>query len=74
MAEITLEFLGNRVAALTDDMRDLKLRMTALEARFGAIEARLGGLEGRFDTQEQRMSAMLNILVRIAERQGIAPT
>jgi hypothetical protein len=38
---VTLEFLAARVAALTDDMQDMKLRMSALENRFTGLEARL---------------------------------
>ena len=76
---VTLEFLAARVAALTDDMHDIKLRMSALEnrfasleARFGALEARVGGIERRLDLIEERSSRMLAILVRLAERQGVA--
>ena len=82
--KISLEFLAARVAALTDRMHDLELRFAALETRFGVLEARLGafvtaietrfdGLERRYAMQEERMSRMLAILVRMAERQGLPP-
>jgi hypothetical protein len=76
---ITLEFLASRVAALTDQMRDLELRFTALEARVGSIERRIAALstmaeirfdalDRRFAAQEERTSQMLAILTRIAAR------
>ena len=65
-----LEFLAARVAGLTDDMADLKLRVSGLEARFGALEARIGGIERRLDLLEGRISRILSIVVRIAERVG----
>ena len=43
---VTLEFLGARVAALTDGLHDMELRFTAMEARFSAMEGRLGALQG----------------------------
>jgi len=50
---ITLEFLGARVAALTDQVHDMEARFTAMEARFSEMEGRLGALatviEIRFD-------------------------
>ena len=76
---ITLDFLGARVAALTDEMRDVRQRLSLIEHRFGALEARLGALEGRFTSlegrfaaQEQRQSQMLAIIIRLAAAQGIA--
>jgi hypothetical protein len=73
--KISLELLGSRVLTLTAELRDVQLRLgalehrfTALEARFSGIEGRLGSLESRFGTQEERMSAMLGLLVRVAER------
>jgi len=79
--KISLELLGSRVLTLTAELRDVQLRLgalehrfTALEARFSGIEGRLGSLESRFGTQEERMSAMLGLLVRVAERiEGGAP-
>ena len=65
---IDVQLLGAQVAKLIDDVRDLKLRFTALEARLGGIEARFAAMETRFSVQEDRMSAMLAILVRLAER------
>jgi hypothetical protein len=37
-------------------------------SRFSAMEIRLGAIERRLDVQEERMSAMLAVIVRIAER------
>jgi len=76
---ITLEFLASRVAALTDQVRDLGLRFAALEARVGSIEdrtaalsttveIRFDALDRRFAAQEERTSRMLAILTRIAAR------
>ena len=73
--KISLELLGARVLTLTAELRDVQLRIGALEHRFTAMEARLGGIEGRlgslearFGAQEERMAAMLALLVRVAER------
>ena len=63
---VTLDLLASRVARLTDDMADLKLRVSGLEARFGALEARIGGIERRLDLLEDRTSRILSIVVRIA--------
>ena len=75
---ITLELLGSRLMALTVEVRDLQQRFTGLEARFDGLVARFDGLERRFaamerryTVQEDRMSRMLQLIVRIAERQGI---
>jgi hypothetical protein len=68
---ITLELLGARLIALTAEVRDLQQRFDGLEARLGALEARFGAIERRFAVQEDRMSRMLALIVRIAERQGI---
>jgi hypothetical protein len=38
-----------------------------MESRFSAIEVRLGAMEQRFAVQEERMSAILALVVRIAE-------
>jgi uncharacterized coiled-coil protein SlyX len=37
------------------------------------MEARMGALEGRFSVQEERMTRLIALVVRIAERQGVAP-
>jgi hypothetical protein len=68
---VTLEFLAARVAALTDELHDLKLRFGMIEARLGALEARFSALENRFAGQEERMTRMLAILVRLAQAQGL---
>lgn len=75
---ITLEFLAGRVAVLSDEVHDLKLRfgmmethLSALETRFGALEARFSALETRFAGQEERMTRMLAILVHLAQAQGL---
>lgn len=82
--KISLDLLGSRVLVLTAEVRDLKerfdvvmnrlsgleIRFGALEARFSAFEARLTLFDERFDSLERRMSAMLAILVNIAERVG----
>ena len=89
---ISLEWLGNRVMTMSAELREMRLRFTALESRFSGIEIRIGALErtisaqldaiaSRFDgmerrqvAQEERMSRMLALLVRIAERlDGQAP-
>ena len=67
---ITLELLGARLLALTADVRDLQLRFAGMETRFGAIEARFSSLEARFAVQEERMTRLLALVVRIAERVG----
>jgi hypothetical protein len=73
----TLELLGARLLTLTADVRDLQLRfggmetrLGAIEARFSALEARFTSFEGRFGVQEERMSRLLALVVRIAERVG----
>jgi hypothetical protein len=43
-------------------------RFAALETRFTAMAARLSGIDGRHGGLEERMSAMLSLVVRIAER------
>jgi hypothetical protein len=79
---VSLELLGSRVLTMTAELRDLQLRVGALEQRFGALESRLGALESRFGAlesrfgalesrfgvQEERMAAMLSLLVRVAGR------
>jgi hypothetical protein len=79
---VSLELLGSRVLTMTAELRDLQLRVGALEQRFGAMESRFGALESRFSVQEsrfsvqesrfgaqeERMAAMLSLLVRVAER------
>jgi chromosome segregation ATPase len=74
---ITLELLGARLLALTAEVRDLQqrfagmeARLGALETRFSAMEARFSAMETRFAVQEERMGRMLDLIVRIAERQG----
>ena len=69
---VTLEFLGTRVAQLTDEMRDVRQRLGIIEHRLDALEARFAALEGRFTAQEQRQSHMLVIIVRLAAAQGIS--
>ena len=70
--KISLELLGSRMLTMTAELRDLQLRVGALEQRFGAMESRFGALESRFGAQEERMAAMLALLVRVAERIGTA--
>jgi hypothetical protein len=65
---ITLEFLGARVAALTADVHDLKLQLAGFGLRLGALEGRFAALEGRFGLQEERLTRVLALVVRIAER------
>ena len=69
-----------RVLTLTAEVRDLQLRFSALEgrfaameSRFSAMESRLGAIERRSDVQEERLSAMLAVIVRIAERLDRTP-
>jgi uncharacterized coiled-coil protein SlyX len=50
----------------------LKSRFTTLEARFSALETRFAGFEQRFSIQEDRISRILAIRVRMAERQGLS--
>jgi hypothetical protein len=76
---INLETLGVRVATLTDQVddpklkvADLKIRFTTFEARFSALESRFARFEQRFSIQEDRISRILAISVRIAERQGLS--
>ena len=73
--KISLELLGTRVLTLTAEVRDLQQRFSAMEHRFSAMESRFTALEGRVDAlekrfaiQEERMSTMLGLIVRIAER------
>jgi hypothetical protein len=74
----SLELLAARVAVLTDGINGLELRMRRVEIEFGELKTRFGALETRFQSlgqrfgiQEKRMSRMLAILVRMAERQGL---
>jgi hypothetical protein len=64
--KISLELLGARVATLTDRINDLELDVRDLKIRFTSLEQRFG-------IQEEPMSRMLAILVRLAERQGLPP-
>ena len=68
---ITLELVGARLMALTADVRDLQQRFDGLEARLGALEGRFGAMERGFAVQEERMSRMLPLIVRIDERQVV---
>lgn len=70
---VTLELLGARTLALTADMRDVQLRLTALENRFTAMETRFASLENRYGVQEERTGRLLALVVRIAERLDGAP-
>ena len=49
---------------MSDETITLEERITRLESRFGAIER-------RYTVQEERMSRMLSLIVRLAERQGV---
>lgn len=49
-------------------MRDLQQRFTAIELRLGALEGRFAAMEGRFAVQEERMTGLLALLARLAER------
>ena len=71
--------LGGRGLTLTAEVRDLQHRFTAMESRFTALESRVTALEvavttrldsfeRRFSIQEERMSAMLTVAGRTAER------
>jgi hypothetical protein len=73
--KVSLDLLGSRMLTMTAELRDLQLRVGALEQRFGAMESRFGALESRFSVQEsrfgaqeERLAAMLALLVRVAER------
>jgi hypothetical protein len=75
---VTLDWVGVRLLTITSELRDqrkrldaMELRFSAMEARFGAMEARIGGLEARYAIQEDRLSAMLDLLVRVAARVGV---
>ena len=48
----------------------MESRFTALE---GAVTARLDAMERRFSVQEERASAMLAVIVRMAERLDRTP-
>ena len=74
---VTLDLVGARLLAMNTELRDLQQRVTgletrlgALEARFSALEARFTSFEGRFSVQEERMTRLLALVVRIAERVG----
>jgi len=81
---ITLELLGARLLGLTADVRDLQqrfagmemrlgsleTRFSGLETRFSGMEARMSGLEGRFGVLEERMTRLIALVVRVAERIG----
>jgi len=49
-------------------MTALEHRFTALEDRFSAMEHRTSATGERFAVQEERMSAMLAVIARVAER------
>ena len=81
---ISFDLLGARALTLTAEMRDLQHRFTAMESRFTALKSRvtavkvavttrLDAIERRFGIQEERMSAVLAIVVRVAERLDRAP-
>jgi hypothetical protein len=77
---VTLDLVGARLLALTADVRDLQqrvggleTRLGALEARFSALEARFTSFEGRFGVQEERITRLLALVVRVAERVGTTP-
>jgi hypothetical protein len=68
--KISLELLGARVLTLTVGVRGLQQRFTAMKSRFTAMESRFTALEQCFGVMEDRMTAMLAVLVRVAERVG----
>jgi hypothetical protein len=84
---VTLELLGARLLALTTDVRDLQQRFAGMEVRLGALETRFSGLETRFSGMETRMGAiearfgvldermtrLIALVVRVAERLGTTP-
>ena len=82
---VTLEFVGVRLLGLTSEMRELRqrfsgmeVRLGALETRFSGLEMRFAGMEARFDGMERHMAVLgerithlISLVVRIAERQGV---
>jgi archaellum component FlaC len=55
---LTLRFLrriDENLDRLTDDMRDLKVRMTAVERQLGDIHVAIAGVNGRIDKMEVRL-------------------
>jgi hypothetical protein len=69
MGDDKIELLGSRVAGVIDDLRDLKLRFSAIEARLGRIEARFSAIETRFATQEDTSKNQVFMVVSA----GIGP-
>src|SRR5215467_8813192 len=64
--------LQHRFTAMESRFTALESRVSALEiamtARLDAMSTRLDAIERRFAIQEERMSAMLALIVRVAER------
>ena len=55
---LTLGFwrrIDENLDRLTDDMRDLKVRMTAVERQLGDIHVAIAGVNGRIDKMEVRL-------------------
>lgn len=70
-----LESRDARVLSLVTEMRDVRLQLTARENRFTAPENRLASvenpfaaLENRCGVEEERISGLISLVVRVAER------
>lgn len=50
-----LRRLDGKIDRVLDDIRDLKVRMTAVEAAFVAVNRRIDTLEGRLDEVEHHL-------------------
>lgn len=50
-----LRRLDGKIDRVLDDIRDLKVRMTAVEAAFVRVNRRLDTLEGRLDQMEHQL-------------------
>lgn len=47
--------LDGKIDRMLDDIRELKLRMTAVEAAFVGVNRRIDRLEGRLDQKEHHL-------------------
>ncbi len=66
---LTLRFLrriDEKIDRLTDDVHDLKTRMTAVERQLGDIHVAIAGVNGRIDKMEARLD-------RIERRLDLVP-
>jgi len=54
MTLVMLRGMDAKLDCVVDEMRDMKVRMTAVEMQIGTIDSRLDRIDGRLDRIERR--------------------